>query len=84
VTGKKPGTWITRTGKSCTYGITIMKDAPNPEAAVAFLEFLMDPNGGLNILEEMGQPPIIPCRVPTAEMKAQLPSPLQKWVDVRD
>ena len=84
VTGKKPGTWITRTGKSCTYGITIMKDAPNPEAAVAFLEFLMDPNGGLNILKEMGQPPIIPCRVPTAEMKAQLPSPLQKWVEVRN
>jgi molybdate/tungstate transport system substrate-binding protein len=82
VTGKKPGTWITRTGKSCTYGITIMKDAPNPEAAVAFLEFLMDPNGGLNILKEMGQPPFIPCRVPTAEMKAQLPSPLQKWVEV--
>lgn len=84
VTGKKPGTWITRTGKSCTYGITILKDAPHPEAAVVFLEFLMDSKGGLKILKEMGQPPFIPCRVPTAEMKAQLPSPLQKWVEVRD
>ncbi len=84
VTGKKPGTWITRTGKSCTYGITIVKDAPNPEAAVAFLDFLMDPDGGLKILKEMGQPPFIPCRVPTEEMKAQLPSLLQKWVEVRD
>ena len=84
VTGKKPGTWITRTGKSCTYGITILKDAPHPEAAVVFLEFLMDSKGGLKILKEMGQPPFIPCRVPTAEMKAQLPSPLQKWVEVRN
>ena len=84
VTGKKPGTWITRTGKSCTYGITIMKDAPNPEAAAAFLEFLMDPNDGLKVLKEMGQPPFIPCRVPTAEMKARLPSSLQEFVEVRD
>ncbi|MBW1677366.1 MAG: tungstate ABC transporter substrate-binding protein WtpA [Deltaproteobacteria bacterium] len=84
VTGKKPGTWITRTGKSCTYGITILKDAPHPKAAVVFLEFLMDSKGGLKILKEMGQPPFIPCRVPTAEMKAQLPSPLQKWVEVRN
>ena len=84
VTGKKPGTWITRTGKSCTYGITIVKDAPNPEAAAAFLNFLMDPDGGLKILKEMGQPPFIPCRVPTVKMKAQLPATLQKWVEVRD
>ncbi|OEU82836.1 MAG: molybdate ABC transporter substrate-binding protein [Desulfobacterales bacterium S5133MH4] len=83
VTGKKPGTWISRTGKSCTYGITIVKDAPNPEAAVAFLEFLMDPNNGLKILKEMGQPPFVPCRVSTAETKARLPSPLQEWVEVR-
>ena len=84
VTGKKPGTWITRTGKSCTYGITIVKDAPHPEAAVAFLEFLMDSNGGLKILKEMGQLPFIPCRVPTADVKARLPSPLRKWVEVKD
>ncbi len=84
VAGEKPGTWITRTGKSCTYGITMIKDAPNPEAAVAFLEFLMDPDDGLKILKETGQPPFIPCRVPTAEMKAQLPSSLRKWVEVKD
>ena len=28
VSGKKPGTWITRTGKSCTYGITLIKGRP--------------------------------------------------------
>ena len=83
VTGKKPGTWITRTGKSCTYGITMVKEAPNPEAAEAFLGYLLDPNGGLKILKDMGQPPFIPCRVPTAEMKAQLPESLQKWVEIK-
>jgi molybdate/tungstate transport system substrate-binding protein len=38
VTGKKPGTWMTRTGKSCTYGITLIKEAPNPALALSFLE----------------------------------------------
>jgi molybdate/tungstate transport system substrate-binding protein len=84
VTGKKPGTWITRTGKSCTYGITILKSAPNPEAAEAFMEYLMNPDGGLKTLKEMGQPPFVPCRVPTEKMKSSLPLSLMKWVEVRN
>ena len=84
VTGKEPGTWMTRTGKSCTYGITMIKNAPNPETAVAFLDYLMDPNGGLKVLKEMGQPPFIPCRVPTEGIKSQLPSSLQKRIEVRN
>jgi molybdate/tungstate transport system substrate-binding protein len=84
VTGKKPGTWMTQTGKSCTYGITMVKDGPNPEAAEAFLGYLMYPNGGLKVLKDMGQPPFIPCRVPTEKMKSQLPSSLEKWVEVKN
>jgi molybdate/tungstate transport system substrate-binding protein len=84
VTGKRPGIWITRTGKSCTYGITLLKDAKNPEAAIAFLQFLMSPDGGLNILEEMGQPPFVPCRVSTDEIKSMLPVSLQKLVEVKN
>jgi molybdate/tungstate transport system substrate-binding protein len=56
VTGKKPGTWITRAGKSCTYGITLIKDAPNPADAIRFLEFMLATNAGLRVLENMGQP----------------------------
>jgi len=56
VTGKEPGTWIERTGQSCTYGLTLVKNAPNREGAILFLEYLLDPNGGLKVLEEMGQP----------------------------
>jgi len=84
VTGKKPGTWITRKGKSCTYGITMVKDGQNPEAAEAFLGYLMDPNGGLKVLKEMGQPPFAPCRVPSEKTKSQLPTSLKKWVEVKN
>ncbi len=45
VTGKKPGQWITKHGKSCTYGITMLTNAQNKEAAIAFLKFLFDPQG---------------------------------------
>ena len=30
-------------GKSCTYGVTMVKDAPNKEAAIAFLNYMLDP-----------------------------------------
>jgi molybdate/tungstate transport system substrate-binding protein len=70
-------------GQSCTYGITLIKNAPNREAAVAFLDYLLDPEGGLKILADMGQPPFIPCRVPTDDMKETLPAPLKNRVEVR-
>ncbi len=81
VTGKKPGTWIIRNGKSCTYGITIIKDCPNPEAARAFIEYLLDPDGGLKILKNMGQPAIIPSLVLDKKMKSLLPASLQNRVE---
>ena len=84
VTGKKPGTWITRTGGSVTYGITMVKEAPNPAGALAFLEYVLSPDGGLKILKDMGQPPFIPCRVPTQAMKSILPTSLQKLVEVKN
>ena len=84
VTGKKPGTFITRTGKSCTYGVTITNDAPNKEAAVLFMEFLMSPEGGLKVLKDMGQPPFIPCRVATEKDKAALPDALKPLVEVKN
>jgi molybdate/tungstate transport system substrate-binding protein len=83
VTGKKPGTWMNRTGKSCTYGVTLIKDAPNRDAAVAFLDYLLDPEGGLKVLESMGQPPFIPARVPTQKMMKALPDALKNWVEVK-
>ena len=84
VTGKKPGTFMDIKGKSCTYGVTLIKNAPNPEAAIAFLSYMLDPNGGLKVLKEMGQPPFVPCRVPTASMEEKLPVPLKSLVEVKN
>jgi molybdate/tungstate transport system substrate-binding protein len=84
VTGKKPGTYMNIKGKSCTYGITLIKDAPNRKAAVAFLAYMLDPNGGLKVLEEMGQPPFVPCRVPSKAMLDHLPATLQPLAEVRN
>jgi len=83
VTGKEPGTWITRSGKSCTYGITLIKDAPNREAAIKFLAYLLSAQGGLKVLKDMGQPPFVPCRVPDAATKNKLPQSLAELVEVR-
>ena len=84
VTGKKPGTWLTRVGQSCTYGITLIKDAPNPSGAVKFLEFMLAPDGGMKVLEEMGQPPFVPARVSSAQVKERLPGNLPKLVEVKN
>jgi molybdate/tungstate transport system substrate-binding protein len=84
VTGKKPGTFMDMKGGSVTYGITMIKDAPNAKAAIAFLKYMLDPQGGLKILKDQGQPPFIPCRVPTEAMKASLPESLKDLVEVRN
>jgi len=81
VTGKKPGTFIERVGKSITYGITMLDTAKNPEAAEAFLAYMFDPEGGLKILKDMGQPPFEPVRTDDAGM-AKLPASLKPLVEV--
>ncbi|PIE58650.1 MAG: tungstate ABC transporter substrate-binding protein WtpA [Desulfobulbus propionicus] len=84
VSGKKPGTTIERVGKSITYGITMLDQAPNKEAAELFLAYLFAQDGGLQVLQSMGQPPMIPVRVPTQEMHNKLPSSLQAEVTVKE
>ncbi|WP_136810363.1 tungstate ABC transporter substrate-binding protein WtpA [Desulfosediminicola flagellatus] len=83
VTGKKPGTFIDKKGKSITYGVTMLKHAPNKEAAEAFLQFMLSGDNGLKVLDEMGQPAFNPARVPTEMMQRQLPEKLAKLVEVK-
>jgi molybdate/tungstate transport system substrate-binding protein len=83
VSGKEPGTMIIKRGKSCTYGLTQIKDSAHPKAAVKFLEYLLDPQSGLAILKDMGQPPFIPARVPTQEMLDALPDGVRPLVEVK-
>jgi molybdate/tungstate transport system substrate-binding protein len=83
VAGKKPGEKITRVGKSCTYGVTLLKEAPNERTATAFLQYMLSPDRGLMILKDAGQPQFIPCRVPTQAMKDKLPAELRSLVEVK-
>lgn len=84
VTGEKPGTYIDREGRFVAYGITMLKQAPNPEAAQAFLEYLLDPRGGQQVLAKYGQPPFNPPFVSSAAMLRKLPASLQKLVVVKE
>lgn len=63
--GKKRGTFITRVGEPIIYGVTIPNNAPNPELALAFLAFVLDADGGGAILQQSGQPSIVPSPTDT-------------------
>ena len=73
ISGKKPGTFITRAGAPILYGLTIPKDAPNRSAAILFADFLLDWNKGGAILERNGQPLRVPLPTESFEnVPAQL------------
>jgi len=76
VTGKKPGTFITKTGEPIVYGVTIPKNAPNPELALKFLTFLLDADKGGVILEKNGQTLMVPSTTDTFD---RLPECLTKY-----
>ncbi|NOQ27077.1 MAG: tungstate ABC transporter substrate-binding protein WtpA [Bacteroidales bacterium] len=60
ITGKKPGTTITKTGQPMVYGITILDNAPNKKLALKFIDFVLSKQGGSTIMEENGQPSMVP------------------------
>lgn len=84
VAGKAPGTFMKIRGDSCTYGVSLIKNAPNPEAVIAFLKFMLSPDGGLKILKDQGQPPFIPCIVTSPRMAEKLPAELKPLVAVKN
>ncbi len=61
ISGKKPGEFVTKTGRPMVYGITVCKNAPNRKVAEAFVAFLIGPEGR-KIMQANGQPPIFPPR----------------------
>ncbi|MBL7187688.1 MAG: extracellular solute-binding protein [Phycisphaerae bacterium] len=67
LTGQKRGTFITRVGEPIVYGVTMPKNAPNPELALAFLAFLLDADAGGAILQQNGQPSVVPSPTDTFE-----------------
>jgi len=60
ITGKKPGEFIEKKGAPMVYGITIPKNSPNPETALAFVKFVLAKDKGMSIMEKNGQPSAVP------------------------
>jgi len=48
-----------KTGKPIVYGITVPKNAENPDMGLEFVKFVIG-DAGQNIFADMGQPPIVP------------------------
>jgi len=76
ISGKKPGEEITKIGAPMVYGITILKNAPNPKSAEKFLQFLLNKENGLKILEKNGQPSLVPA---ISETYDKIPESLKKF-----
>jgi len=60
IKGKEPGKTEQVKGEPMIYGVTMLKNAPNREAALAFLEFMLSKDKGMKIMEKDGQPSVIP------------------------
>jgi len=77
VSGKLPGMYIQRKGDPIRFALTIVKNAPNPIAADAFLHFFIDQSKGLeelrnshmNVLDSLM---VFPSDSTTIELRNQL------------
>ncbi len=75
ISGNKPGETVTKTGAPMVYGITIPKNAGNPKAAMAFVDFILGPEGTA-IMERSGQPTVGPSPSDSFE---RIPAELKKY-----
>lgn len=70
INGKKPGDKITFYGEPIVYGATILRDTPNPKAALEFMKFIVSPDKGLAIMKKSGQTVMDP---PVSEQMGKVP-----------
>ena len=63
INGKEPGKKDVIKGEPMIYSVTMLRDAPNKEAAIAFLQFLLSKDKGMKIMEKNGQPSVIPMEI---------------------
>lgn len=78
ITGAAPGTKTVVYGEPMVYGVTIPKNAPNPNAALAFVAFLLEEDHGLAIMARNGQPSVVPAASETYE---KLPERLRRYAE---
>ena len=60
VRGNTPSDSLYMEGAPMVYSFAVLNNAPNPKVAETFANFMTDPQGGLAIMERMGQTPIKP------------------------
>ncbi len=76
ISGKEPGEIITQKGQPIVNGVTIPSNFANQELAIAWVDFLLSPEG-MAIMEANGQPPVTPAMT---NDKGKLPEELKKYV----
>ncbi|BDX38608.1 tungstate ABC transporter substrate-binding protein WtpA [Tenuifilaceae bacterium CYCD] len=74
VMGKTPNSTVKMIGEPMVYGLTIPKSSKNPDFAIEFAKFFLSQNGGLAILKQMGQTPVVPSSTASFD---SIPEPLK-------
>ena len=80
IAGSEPGEKVIMVGKPIVYGVTIPKNFPHQELAVAWVDFLLSTTG-MDIMETNYQTPIIPAKT---NDKGKLPDELRKYITESD
>lgn len=60
INGTEPGKKVSVKGEPIIYGVTMLREAPNKAAAIAFLKFLLAKEKGMKIIIKNGQLSVIP------------------------
>jgi molybdate/tungstate transport system substrate-binding protein len=76
INGKEPGKKEVVKGEPMIYGVTLLREATNRKAAIAFLEFLLNKEKGMKIMEKNGQPSVVPMEIRNFD---KLPKQLQPF-----
>jgi molybdate/tungstate transport system substrate-binding protein len=76
VTGKKPGTKMRILGDFINYSLTVLDKAPQKDAAIDFISFVLSKEG-MDILRKSGQDPLDPLLI---EHAGNVPARLLKYL----
>lgn len=73
----QPGDSLVIQGEPMVYSVTMIDAAPNPAAAIAFLEYMLDGQYGMKTIESMGQRSVIPA---ASRFAMAVPGPFKKFI----